>query len=167
MTSTIAKVESSVIINTKDPMGIYCAYEHLAAFEPGKPPQVILVGSCKLADVYRLVDGLRNSEWCKIFQHGGSVMVKIIATGNDRIEMTRFATQHMRTFSDIPRCNLFGYASRSAGRALECVTNGEIYANQAAAAAALGLSASMISRHMRGDLKTVGGHVFRYKTSVE
>lgn len=155
------KADASLIIDTTQPGKTWCAYEHLVSFAVGQPPEVIMVGACKLADVHRLIDGARNSEWQSIFRGGGSVMVRIIATGHDQAEIQRHAMAHMRAMDPMPRCNLKGYSTKGTSQRIECLTNGIVYESQKAAADALTLSGSAISRHLRGDLKHVGGYTFR------
>lgn len=154
------KTDSSLIIDTTNPGQQWCAYEHLATFEAGAPPQVIFVNACKLADVYRLVDANRNSEWRRIFGKGGHIMVRIIAIG-EQAEVTKFAIAHMRSLTPMPMCNLKGYTTKGTAQRIECITNGVTYGSQKEAADTLGISGSAISRHLRGDLKHVGTYVFR------
>lgn len=158
---TLNKADASLIIDTAHPGKIWCVYEHLVSFAVGQPPEVIMVGACKLPDVHRLIDGARNSEWQKIFRGGGSVMVRVVATGTDQVEVQRHAMAHMRSYPNLPRCNLKGFSTKGTSQRIECVQNGVIYDSQKDACMALGLHTSAVSRHMRGDLKHVGGYTFR------
>lgn len=158
----IKKQDASIIGNTMNLDKQFCAYEHLAVVEPGKPPEVVFVSACKLLDVYRMVEGRRNSEWAKMFRDGGDIMVRIIATGPDRTEIIRFAMNHMRQMSPRPRCNLHGVLMKGVARPLIC-SNGQTFNSQVEAARALGVSASAISRHLKGELNTVAGYTFGYE----
>lgn len=155
------KADASLVVDTHQPGKLWCAFEHLVSFAAGAPPEVILVGTCKLQDVYRLIDGARNSEWQRIFSGGGQVMVRVIATGLEQQEVHRFAMTHMRSMPTMPRCNLRGVTTKGTAQRIECVTNGVTYDSQKSAADALSISGSAISRHLRGDLSHVGGYVFR------
>lgn len=158
----IKKQDASVIGNTMDIDKQFCAYEHLAVIQPGKPPEVVFVSVCKLLDVFRMVEGRRNSEWAKMFSHGGDVMVRIIATGTERTEVIRFAMNHMKQLPAKPRCNLHGVMMKGIKRPIIC-SNGQTFNSQLDAARALGVSASAISRHLKGDFNTVGGYTFAYE----
>lgn len=164
-TTTLNKADAAIVVDTVQPGKLYCVYEHLVSFAPGQPPEVIMVGTCKIADVYRLIDGSRNSEWQKIFRGGGQVMVRIVATGHPTA-CQRHAMAHMRAMNPMPRCNLHGVSTKGTSQRVECITNGIIYDSQKAAADALNISSSAISRHLRGDLQRVGGYMFRLAETV-
>lgn len=159
---TIIKADTSLILDTRRPGDLFCAYEHHATFTQDAPPEIILVGACKLADAYRMVDGKANSEWQRIFAQGGQVMVRIIATGDDRIEMTRWAMSHMRNLPTIPRCNLHGLSTRGSARPIRCENTGVVYQSQRDACEQLAIHSSSMSRHLSGQLAKVSGMVFRY-----
>lgn len=158
----ISKCDATIILDTVDPWKTWCVYEHLAQLEAAKPPVVVLVGACKLHDLTRLTDGRRNSEWLRLFANGGSVMIRIVATTDIPVEARALAATHMRTYDPMPRCNLHGYSTKNSSTSIREETTGQVYSSQSAAGAALGISGSAISRHLRGDLKHVGGYVFRY-----
>lgn len=162
---TIHTTDANLVIDTLHPNKLYCAFEHYVSMGEGQPPEIILVGACKLIDVYRLTDGKTNSDWATLFANGGSVMVRIIAVGDDGQEMTRFAMKHARSLPTMPRCNLRGYNVRGASRPVTC-SNGKTYDSQKAASDELGISQSAISRHLRGELRHVGGFVFQYRGTV-
>ena len=159
---TLIKQDGSLILPTDKAWQLYCAWEHLCYFEADQPPVVIMVGACKLTDAYKMLDGRRNSEWMRLFKAGGTVMVKIIATGPDRTSCVKFAMDHMRKMNPMPRCNLMGFSNKGVARRVECLTNGEIYDSQTHAATALGISNVQISKHLKGDCKHVNKYVFRY-----
>ena len=154
--------DASLIVDTRRPVDLLCAFEHLATFEAGAPPEVILVGTCKLNDVYRLAVGKNNSEWVKIFANGGSVMVRIVALGDNQAEINRWANIHMRALPSIPRCNLHGLKLRGWSRAIKCENTGEVFATQSAACEALGLDGGSLSKHLSGKSAHVDGRIFRY-----
>lgn len=159
---TIIKQDAPVIVNSENSMDTWCVFEHRVTMQEGEPPTVILVGACRLVEVYRLVEGKTNSEWANIFRNGGHVLVTIVATTEDKREATLYASQLMRDMRPIPRCNLSGYSIKGGRRSVICVTNGKRYHNQGEAAADLGVSASSISRHLRGELTHAGGLKFTY-----
>jgi hypothetical protein len=159
----LQSADCSLILDTQaHPSQAWCAFEHIAALEPGAPPAVIFVGACRLIEVYRLADGRTNSEWTKIYANGGTVQVRIIATG-DRLDVMRHAQRHARTFDPLPRCNMYGYNVRGASRAIRC-SNGQTYPTQRDAALALGVSQSAISQQLDGKLLSVRGFTFSYTT---
>lgn len=159
---TITKADTSLILDTSRPGDLFCAYEHRATLTPGAPPEIIMVGACKLADAYRMIDGKTNSEWLRIFAQGGQVMVRIIATGNNRVEITRWAMGHMRSLPTIPRCNLYGLSMRGSARPVRCENTGEVYKSQRDACEQLGIQNSTMSRHLSGQVPKVNGMIFRY-----
>lgn len=151
---------SIVIDTTAQPGALWCAFEHLAVLEPGAPPSVIFVSACRLIDVYRLVEGRTNSDWASLFDRGGAVMVRIVATG-EQIEIIRFARSHVMAMQPMPRCNLKGFNVRGQQRAVRC-SNGVTYRTQREASLALGVSQSAISQHLAGKLTTVRGYMFEF-----
>lgn len=159
---TITKADTAMIVDTRKPGDLYCAYEHHVTFSEGSPPEVIMVGACKLADVYRMLDGKANSEWQRIFAQGGHVMVRIIAVGDERMEMMRWAMTHMRSLPTIPRCNLHGVSTKGSARPVRCENTGVTYQSQRDACEQLGIHSSSMSRHLSGQLAKVSGMVFRY-----
>lgn len=158
----IIQTDNAMILDTVKPWEQYCTYEHHVSFDPEKPPEVIMVGMCKLVDVYRMADGRTNSEWGRIFGKGGQVMIRIIAIGDVRAEMAKYAANHMRSLPKIPRCNLHGISTRGYSRPIRCENNGTVYASQREACEALGLHQSSMSRHLAGGLSKIGGMVFSY-----
>lgn len=159
-------VDTSLVIDTQKVSETYCVFEHHIQTALDRPPEVILVGACRLIDVHRLIEGKHNSEWSTIFAGGGHVMVRIVAVGTDKQEIARYAMQHARTFDPMPRCNLRGFSMKGGKRPIKDLTTGEIYPSQSEAANALGMAQSALSRHLRGELKHVGGRVFQYIGSM-
>lgn len=153
--------ENNVIVDVKRALVDWCAYEHWATLQPGQPPQCIFVGATRLVDVYKLNDGRNNSQWAKIFANGGSVLIKIIATGADRSEIINAAVRASRSHEPAPICNIQGFNMAGSLRRIAC-SNGEIYDNQAHAAMALGTHQSAISRHLGGHSAHVKGHTLTY-----
>lgn len=161
---TLTKHDAAIVIDAAQSASLWAAYEHQAQFEAGKPPEVVFVGVCRLTDVYRMIEGQRNSEWLRIFGRGGAVLVRIIATATERGEAMRHAQAHAKSFPTLPRCNLHGVNLKGVARRVIC-SNGKTYDSQKHAADALGVSASAISRHIRGELNTVGGYTFAYEVA--
>lgn len=153
--------DTSIVIDTAA-REIWCVYEHHVQMSEGAPPEIILVGFCRLFDVYRLNDGRANSEWAGLFSNGGHVLVRVIATTLDRAEAVNFAGRHARSLEPMPRCNLRGFSMKGSSRPIRDMTTNKVYDSQKDAADELGISQSAISRHLRGDLKHVAGHVFCY-----
>lgn len=159
---TITKQDVSIVLDTDKPWEKWACYEHHVTFDPNAPPDIIMIGVCKLTDVYRMSEGRVNSEWMRIFARGGHVMVRIVAIGDDKVEMTRWASSHMRGQERIPRCNLHGVNQRGYSRPVRCENTGEVYESQREACEALGLHQSAMSRHLSGAIGKVGGMMFRY-----
>ncbi len=159
----ITKVDTSaLIVDTARNTDMWCVFEHQVVLKEGDPPTVIQIGACKLTEVYRLTDGKTNSEWNDIFRNGGSVLVRIIGTTLEKAEAFRHATDLIRAMEPKPVCNLRGYNLRGQARAVRCLNNDRRYATQTEAANDLGISASGISRHLRGDLSHVSGFRFAF-----
>lgn len=158
---SLIPVDTSLVLDTRRVNSYFAVVEHLAAMSPGQPPQIIYVGCERLVDVYKMINARQNTEWARIYQSGGSVMVRIIALADERAEATRYAILHIRAMEAMPRCNNIGSTIRMIGRPVTC-SNGETYTSQKHAADVLGLSQSSVSRHMRGDLSHVRGYTFKY-----
>ena len=158
----IQKCDSALIMDTTHPVDEWCVFEHQVVLKEGEPPTVILIGACKLGEVYRLMDGKTNTEWCKIFKTGGSVMVRIVATTSNKGEAMRYAQDLVRTIEPTPICNKQGFNLRGTSRAVRCLNNDTRYNTQHEACLALGLHQSAMSRHLRGELSHVGGMRFVY-----
>lgn len=155
-------VDTSLVVDTRSPNTLMCAFEYLVAFEVGAAPEVIMVGVCGLGEVYRLGVGKLNTEWLKLFGNGGSVLVRIIAVGDDRVEMNQWAQKYLQSLPKLPRCNLHGMAVAGRGRPIRCETTGENFASQSEACATYGIHQSLMSRHLAGRTATVSGMIFRY-----
>lgn len=134
---------------------LWCVYEHHL------PPHIIYVNACKLIDVFRMRDARNNSEWAKMFAEGGGVHVVITMVTDDRNEAFNRAIERAKSITPMPRCNLHGYNMHRTARPLIC-SNGMTYPTQQAAAAALNISQSNISRHLNGGLAHVNGLTFAY-----
>lgn len=153
--------ENSFIMDVKGSLTHWCAFEHWATLKAGEPPQCIFVGACRLIDVMRLTEARNNSQWSKIFANGGSIMLRILATGAKRADVINYAVKAARSHDPQPICNTHGYTLFGALRRVAC-SNGETYENQAHAARALGTHQSSISRHLQGHSAHVKGHVLTY-----
>lgn len=160
----ITKADSSLVVDARHSTDTWCIFEHQAVMQAGEPPVVILVGACKLVDVYRLVDGKINSAWAEIFQNGGSVLVRIVGTTLDKLEAFREASRLNRELT--PRCNLAGYNLRGKARAIFCLNNQKRYSTQGEAATDLSIHPSAISRHLKGELTHAQGFKFEYAADV-
>lgn len=156
------QIDTAIVFDTATIADTWCAYEHLAQFEAGMPPEVVFVNACPLVDVYRMTEGRRNSEWLRIFQKGGSVMVRIIYQSSSKLDAMRHAMEHAKSLRYVPRCNLHGVNITGVPRRLVC-SNGQTYDTQKHAADSLALQPAAISRHMRGALRQVGGYTFKYE----
>ena len=158
---TITPADSSLTITTDARAQLWCVYEHLATFEVGKPPVLIYVNACPLAEVYSLFDGRRNTEWIRMFSNGAHVQVRIIATAPTFHEARQAAADHIKAQPQIPLCNLRGINIKSTPQRVRC-SNGKVYDTQKIAAEELGLAGSAISRHLRGLGKSVSGYTFEF-----
>lgn len=153
--------ENSFIVDVKRSLTDWCAFEHWATLEAGKPPQCILVAACRLVDLFKLTEGRNNSKWSQIFAAGGSVMLRVLATGPDRSQIINHAVRASRAHNPMPLCNIEGYHMAGSLRRIAC-SNGDVYDNQAHAARALGTHQSAVSRHLAGHLTHIKGHVLTY-----
>ena len=161
---TLQKCDASLVLDAKRSSENWCVFEHQVMMQADEPPQVILVGACRLLEVFKLTDGRGNSDWTEIFKNGGSVLVRILAITYDRQEAFREAARLARDMDPRPRCNLVGYNLRGKSRAVVCLNNGERYVTQTEAAEKLGIHGSAISRHLKGDLSHAQGFKFAYAT---
>jgi len=154
----------ALVVDTITSTEDWCVFEHHVVLKEGEPPTIVLVGACKLPDVYRLVSGKTNSEWVKLFSNGGKVLVQVIATTEDKQEAFRLAAERVAAIEPTPVCNLRGHSLRSAARSIVCVNNGRRYNTQQDAASDLGIHASSISRHLNGQIAHAQGFTFTYGT---
>ena len=159
------KTDSSLIIATSVKANQWCVYEHLAQFEPGKPPEVVFVNACKVLNVYRMTEGRRNTEWQRMFSGGAQIQVRIVAVTDDKYEAIRYIAKHVATLPELPRCNLRGVSTKGVARPILC-SNGKTYKTQTDAADDLGIHASAISRHIRGYGRTVNGYTFEFSNGA-
>ena len=141
--------DCSVIVDAINAREIYCVFEHQMVMEPGQPPVVIYVNMCKLIEVYKFTLSRGNSEWVRLTSINPTIMVRIVATGEDRQAMQREAMKHARSFNPMPHCNLRGFKVRGGNGTIRC-SNGMEYRTQMDAAAATGCSQSAISKCLRG-----------------
>lgn len=160
------KFDAAIIVDTRRAGETWCVYEHQAVMREGEPPETIMVGACRLVDVYHLRDGKTNSEWTQIFANGGHVLVRVVATSLNRQDAFRVAAEMVRDSRPQPRCNLLGYNVRGARRPVICLNNGKRYETQLHAAAELGIHASAISRHLRGHASRAQGMQFVYASDA-
>lgn len=156
-----AQPDNNLIVDVRRALVDWCAFEHWATLQPGQPPECILVGACRLVDLFKMNDGRNNSQWAKIFANGGSVMIRVLATGADRSEIINHAVRASRSHDPQPVCNIHGYNMQGALRRIAC-SNGDTYDNQEHAARALGAHQSAVSRHLAGHLAHVKGHTLTY-----
>jgi hypothetical protein len=158
----VNKFDASIVVDVRRQSETWCVYEHQVVMSPGEPPETILIGACRLADVYRLTDGKTNSEWQNMFANGGHVLVRIVATTLNRSDAYRSAADIVRSSQPIPRCNLLGYNLRGMRKPIICLNNGKRYETQLQASQELGIHCSAISRHLRGQGNSAGGFKFAY-----
>ena len=161
----LTKFDSSIVVETERPFDLWCVYEHQVVMTEGEPPQVIMIGACRLNEVYLLMDGKRNSEWASIFRNGGSVLVRVVAVSNDRREAFMHAQDLLRVSNPRPLCNLKGY-NVTPKRRVQCINNGQVYQSQTEASKALGVQQSTISRQLKGELEHAGGYRFVFCADV-
>lgn len=152
---------AALIIDPREIPATWCVYEHLMQMDDDGPPVVIYVNACKLLELYRLGQGKQNTEWVNITKHGRPIIIKVVATGTDRMVIQRHAMKHLRSMSPMPMCNLRGFSLAGRARTVYC-SNGKTYNSQDQAAQELGISQSAISKHLRGDLQQVRGLIFSY-----
>jgi hypothetical protein len=158
----ITKFNASIVLDVRRARDTWCVYEHQVVMQPGEPPETIFIGACRVIDVYDMVDARSNSEWQNIFANGGQVLINIIGTTLNRVDAMRTASEMTKTAPVIPRCNLLGHNLRSQRRPILCLNNNVRYETQLHASADLGIHASSISRHMRGQASHAQGYKFIY-----
>ena len=139
---------------------LWAVYEHLVSNAEGEPPQTILIGVCRMYQVHNLTDAKTNSKWLEMFKDGGKVLVRIVATTNDRADAQRHAANLIHKMK--PVCNVHGYSLKSRHGKIRCVTNGKDYPSQTEASIDLGIHCSSISRHLRGLAEHAQGFKFEY-----
>lgn len=159
----ITQCDATIVLDIASIHEKHAVIEYLATFVEGQPPQVIMVDVDRLANVYKLRKPRQNSEFARIYENGGMIMIRIIALTDTLKEAHRTMIERIRSYRAPPICNAKGVSFRSVGRPIICVTTGEEYPNQRIAADALGIHQSAISRHMNGELKQAQGYVFKYK----
>ncbi len=158
---------SALVVDTKTSTEDWAVVEHHAVLQENEPPTIVMVTACKLVDVYRLADGKVNSEWAKIFRHGGQVMVQIVATTDEKTEAFKHAQERIRDIVPTPVCNMRGHSLKTARRAIICHQNERRYNSQAEAAADLGIHAPSISRQLNGHARQAQGFTFAYAAPEE
>lgn len=163
---SIQKVDAALVIDIRRNNETWCVYEHQVVMKQGEPPETIMIGACRLVDLFHLRDGKTNSEWAQIFTNGGQVLVRIVATTLNRPDAFRHAAELVRDSRPAPRCNLLGYNMRSSRRPVICLNNGKRYETQRHAALELGIHESAISRHLRGFSDAAQGMKFAYAMAV-
>lgn len=134
---------------------LWCAYEHHV------PPQIVYVNTCKLTDLFKLADARDNSEWFKMFANGGGIMIHLLLITDSRHRAVETAIARAKSLTPMPRCNLHGWNMKTSARPILC-SNGKTYSTQREAADELKLDQGNLSKHLRGELKTVGGYTFAY-----
>lgn len=162
---TLTTHDAAIVLDAQNPDKVWCVYEHQVCMKQGDPPETIMIGAARAVDIYRLVDGRTNSMWRKIFETGGTVLVRIVATTMDRDEAHRHAMDLIARQK--PKCNMSGYDMRGMHRAIVCIQNNTRYNSQAEAAEKLNIPASSISRHLAGKLKHVSGFQFAYAGGLD
>lgn len=143
------------IIDVNKVENLWCVYEH------HNPPEIIYVNACRLRDVFSMREARDNSEWFRMYQKGGGLLLHITMITVDRNEAIRSAIERVKSLPTMPRCNLHGFNMRTASRPIIC-SNGVTYQTQSEAAKALGVAQPHISRNLRGALKSVNGYTFAY-----
>lgn len=144
-----------VVLPVRRPFDIYCVYEHVIA-----GPEVIFVGVDRITNVFNMNQVSNNSEWRRIFNAGGEVLIRVLLHGPDQSVMKREAARYMKQLPQLPRCNLRGVRTHGMTRAVWC-SNGTVYPSQTAASVELGIPQSLISRCVRGLSKSIHGYQFR------
>lgn len=160
MNQELTPCDTALVVDTQTGTYDWCTWEHHAVLAEGEPPTVIMVGACKLSEVYNMSAAKANSEWKRIFARGGKVMVRIVATGPDKHHCYVHATKLMKQYA--PVCNLNGHNLKHTRKSIRCINNGRVYNTQAEAARDLGLDQGSVSKHMRGMAHTVQGFMFEY-----
>jgi len=140
----------------------WCVVEYAVIDQTGStPPTSMMILATRLRDVFTLAECNRNSEWRKCITPEHVITVTIHWTGN-RTDCQRKATAMIMERPTRPRCNIYGYNSYSLARPLLC-SNDQEYPTQAEACRVLGLNQSQLSRHLKGELRSVKGYMFKYK----
>ena len=134
----------------------YCVYEVWSA------GSLIYIGVCKFTLFPTLPDAQNNSEFVRMVDRmSTAITVRIVATGT-RPECFAYRVRMIRGGEAIPPCNARGVIGRHT--AVQCVEDGKVYRTQSAAAAAYGVTQTVISNHLRGVNgygAIAGGRTFR------
>lgn len=143
---------------------LYCVFQHMMILRPGSPPDAIFVSYCKLSALFDMREARANSEWMRITNGGKSIIaIELIALTNDHMEANRAAMAYMKSLPEWPHCNKHGYNLERQARRIVC-SDGREFNNQDEAAKALGVTASAISQHLNGKLKSVKGYRLDYQS---
>lgn len=127
------------------------------------PPQCIMVLACTWPDALTMRVAMANSELRRMVTSETMLTMVIRATG-DKGDCMAYASRIIANMPARPYCNEHGHNVLALGRRIGC-SNGETYANQSAAARALGIAQSSISQCLAGKARTVGGWEFWYVTA--
>lgn len=118
----------------------------------------LFIGADKFTDIGFLKGPRNNTYFNSVAKPTDVLLMRIIRTG-EKIAMVKLANE--LNFKHHPPCHTHGLIQMQY-TAIVC-SNGETYPSQSAAAEALSLNQSAISKHMRGMLKHVGGYTFHRK----
>jgi hypothetical protein len=160
-TKTTLRIFNGNVIGTVDAFPkLWCVYQHIINSPSGNMP--VYVGICRLHDVFEFPDARRNSSWLEIIGRSGLAFeIKIIATSEHKFECFRHANDLVR--SSQPYCNVNGMQIGNSKTSVTCNETGETFATASRCAAAEGISASALSKHLNGQAgwATVKGKTYR------
>lgn len=152
--------DAAIFLNHGEGGNFFCVYEHHIFTDHGDDLKwsLFYVGACRLRDVFNNPDALRNTHFAKLAK-GTIVSIRIIMTTENETEAFNKASSHAREFK--APCNMYG-GQRSPFTRVRCIETNIIYSSANAASAALSISQSALSQHLRRipGFKSVKGHTF-------
>lgn len=124
--------------------------------------ETLFLRSVKLTEVYGLHYVNRNQAWRKIVDIGTEIDLFILYTGN-LTECNYLVSKLLQNLPAPPPCNISTFGVHTTkGMPIRCMQNNTVYKSQAAAANALSIAQSHISRHLSGRQTSVSGYTFEY-----
>ena len=134
----------------------FCVYQHLMAPGDGQPPVIIYIGVCRVRDVLNAPDASVNTEWLK-YVRGDTPLLLTVTHSGAETDCYRQRAEDVRRHR--PHCNVHGTMLTT--RSVPVLrSDGVEFANQTAAADALGVAPDRISKALKHPGRRVKGYTF-------
>lgn len=156
----LIQTQSSIIATPEAFPAAWCVREVIFREHIDAPWQMLMLDVCELRNGHLFGKMQYNKAWREHVKADMAVMINITNIG-DPVSCRRERDRRLSTMDPKPYGNSV-HTITTHRRAMIVCSNGQIYANQMAAAVALGLNQGQISRHLRGELKHVKGITFKY-----